>query len=247
MKKFNSIVKYIFLSGFCLLTACDSDDSFLDPSSLIANGDTFIKTKMVGDEQVSATAYYLVANQMLKTATVQLPGEEGTVIYLQPDPNVPDGNVFVYEPTVEEYNSEPKSVGTYLFKASSIYEEVMDTAVEDELEEGMLDLLIIENTGFENNTLMVEWSPVVGTDEYLMRLYTKDGELIYYSSVMQADTYEYSFGIGSEGWVNGFFPEDESEYVLEVIAVMYEADANADNKGNNIQCLSMAQEEIVWN
>ncbi len=241
MKKRKTIFRILLTLMFSpfLMTSCIDDP---EPPILDVLPDVFIQKVTGNGEEKYALAFWVFGNKELESVTIE--GPEGGSWELESEAINPQ--IFSLFPDDEDYMPEFPVAGVYEFTVTSTQEGEAPMKADDELEDDELAAMTIDSVKFESSQVKVYWETVTGADNYRVRLYDESGEIIFLSGQLANNKTNYSFSITDDGWAgNGSIPETGDNCRLELLAILYETGASVD-KDYNIQCISIASEDIVW-
>ncbi len=221
------------------LVSCIDDP---EPPVLDARTDVFIqKIQDNGDDQY-ALAFWIAGNKGLDSVAIS--GPEGGTWTIEGGNNNPQ--VLTMLPDKEDYSATMPPAGDYTFKVTSTQSGEAPLLQKDELEEEELGVVMIDTVKFTDLKLNISWGTVSGTDNYLVRLFDEEGDLIFLSNQIENDETDYKFGTTDNGWLNtSRIPLAGDSCRIEILALLYESSAITD-KDYNLQCISLDSEDIEW-
>jgi len=213
-----------------------------EPPILDALPDVFIQKISEGGEEKYALAFWVFGNKELESVSID--GPEGGSWDLEGDEVNPQ--IFSLFPADEDYTPGMPPAGIYEFTVTSTQEGEPPMKIDDELEDEELAMATIDSIKFESSQVKTYWETVTGADNYRVRLYNAEGEIIFLSSQLADNKTDYAFSVTDDGWAgSNSIPQTGDNCRLELLAILYESGAGT-NKDYNIQCISIATEEIVW-
>lgn len=229
-----------FVIGSVVLTSCLDDP---EPAKLDALSDVFVQKIVQDDEVKYGIAFWVYGNKALSSVEVAGPGDGAWT--LKKDEST--SQVFALYPEDEDYADSMFPAGDYKFTIVSTQEGEEPIVVTDKLSDEELGVLVLESTEFDNNKLKIKWESLEKTENYVARLYDESGKLIFNSDPIAKEKTEFSFGNSDKGWINSStMPKSGDTYRLDVLAMLYETGTTQDTKGYNVQFVSIASKEIVW-
>lgn len=241
-KKIMRKMKNYRIAGMALLmgvvfTSC-LDDS--DPQFDIM-GDVIVTKKKVNDEVQYAPSYFVYGNLGIKSATVTLPNDGGTV-----DLDGTTGSLtYSKEPAEEDYSVNIPEEGNYLFEAVSSKDEMLQ--VSDQLQLDDLAIPEFDSIKFiSNSTLKASWNAVSGADGYYIKILDSDGKDVFISYTLENDVTEYTI---LESDASGKWQQTAATgqtYTIQINAFSYDAAATAINNGYNIQEIAIGETQLDW-
>ena len=232
-----SLMAIIIASAF--LTSCIDDP---EPVALDVLPDVFIQKISDNGTEKYGLSFWVFGNKDLESVTVD--GPEGETWTLDQDPA--NTRIFSMYPESGEYSDIIPATGEYDFTVSSTQMDEEPLTVTDELGDGEIGILLIESTEFINSQLKTSWQAVDDADNYLIRLYDDSDDMMYVSQQIDSNETDFTFGNTSDGWLNaGNLAEPGESYTVEVLAILYESGVTS-GKEYNIQCISIATEDIIW-
>lgn len=241
MKKKKTILRVLQTLVFTplLMVSCIGDP---EPPMLDALPDVFIQKISESGEEKYALAFWVFGNKELESVTVE--GPEGYSLNLEKDNINPQ--IFNSFPEMGDYIPEFPKSGTYEFTIKSTQEGEPPFKVSDVLEDKEIVVVSIDSIKFESSQVQVFWETAAGADNYRVRLYNDSEEIIFLSPQLADNKKEYAFSITDDGWAGtDKMPETGDNCRLEVLAILYETGATT-NKDYNIQCITIAMEDIEW-
>ena len=241
MKKKKTIVRCLLalLPVSLSLVSCIDDP---EPPVLDARTDVFIQKIQDNAEEKYALAFWIAGNKGLDSVAISGPG--GGAWTLEGEGN--NTQVLTMLPDEEDYSVNMPATGDYIFKVTSTQAGESPLLLEDELEEGELGVVMIDTIKFVDLKLNISWETVSATDNYLVRLYDEQGELIFLSNQIENNKTDYAFGTTDNGWLNtSGIPLPGDSCRVELLALLFESTAIID-KDYNLQCISLDTENIEW-
>ncbi len=241
MRNGKSILKLAagFLTGAVIFTSCIDDP---EPPALTVMPDVFVQKQVQDGVEKYGVVFWVLGNKEMQTVTVEGPGD--TSWTLEGDNST--SRVFSLFPEEEDYVLMKPAQGDYKFTVKSTQAGEAEITVVDKLESDELDPLVIDTTQFVNNKLKVEWEPVEDADAYLVRMYNESNKLIFMGPKVAKTSTSYSFGMADQGWSPGVTAETGKTYKVEVLALLYESTSTATDQEYNIQFISLASTDVVW-
>lgn len=229
----------VFL-GFIVLTSCLDDP---EPVALDATPDVFMQKIVENDQEKTALAFWVLGNKAIESVTVEGPADGNWTL----EQNNNSDRVFSLFPEIEDYTSSAPETGDYTFTVTSTQTDEEPLTLTDELGEEILEVPVIDTIEFENGKLKATWETVDGAESYLVRLFDEEGEQLYGGPQIGENETEFEFGLSDQGWLN---PDNRAQagepYRLEILAILYESGTSSSNKEYNVQFISIASEEVIW-
>jgi hypothetical protein len=236
-KRFLKSTLFVLLAGV-VLVSCNDDEIPFEVYT-----DVLVINKKVDNVVKKAPAYYAYGNKSLKSASVALPGNSDT-ISLAAHPG--STYTFIKEPAAADFKDVPPAEGNYKFKVTAGSGEALEMT--DAFDYTGLPLPQITKDTFSGSpsSLLVEWAAVTGADGYFVKMLDTDEKLIFSGYVVSSTTLKYivSGSTTSGSWTE--VPDEGEPYILQVNAVVYDADATSSNREYNVSEVSTGEKEIVW-
>lgn len=221
--------------GLFSFVSCMKDE----PQQNQAMGDVIIRDMKTDTGVKYGLQVYVAANFEIHSGKVTDPN--GKVYQLSP---TSDKFQFIYTMPEAEYASTMPVKGDYAIEVTSLTGETLYG--KDAIGEEKLTPIVIKSTSFSSGQLKVSWDKVTDADAYIVRLYTENKkELIYSSSYISSTLTEFQLGSGSLGWATGVSPSANTNYVVEISAVLVESNVISD-QGNNIQFITVDSKAVKW-
>lgn len=236
-KRFLKCTLFVLLAGL-VFVSCNDDEIAFE-----VYADVLVINKKVGDAVKKAPAYYAYGNKSLKSASVTLPGNsESTPLGISPGSTY----TFMKEPAAADFKVGPPAEGNYRFKASAGSGEELEMT--DAFAYTGLPLPQITKDTFSNSTesLFVQWAAVTGSDGYFVKLLDTDENQVFSGYVVSSMIYKYTISGTQSSGVWSETPKDGETYILQVNAVIYDADATSSNKDYNVSEISVSEKQIKW-
>jgi len=241
MRNRKSILKFAaaFLTGAVIFTSCIDDP---EPPELTVLPDAFVQKQVQNGVEKYGVVFWILGNKEIQTVTVEGPGDASWT--LEGDNST--SRVFSLFPEDEDYVLVKPAQGDYKFTVKSKQADEAAITVVDKLESAELDAMVIDTTQFVNSKLKTIWEPVEDADAYLVRMYNQSNKLVFMGPKVGKTTTNYSFGMADQGWTPGMTAESGKTYKVEVLALLYESTSSASDKEYNIQFISLASTNVVW-
>jgi len=217
------------------LASCN-DDNDTEPFEVF--GETVTLKKMVNDTVNYAVAYYAFGNYPMTSAKMKFPS--GDSISLTDTET--SKQTFYKEPDPTDYSKNTPTEGTYTFTV--VNEGITHTAT-DELEIQDFDIPDITEVtpGTSNASLTVKWDKITNADGYVVRLKNDEDETIFVSTLLPSTSSNYIIS-SSTGFSKQF--ESGKTYTVELQALLFEDTATASDYWHNIEMISIASQDLVW-
>lgn len=220
------------------LVSCMKDS----PAQLQAVGDVIVQDMKTDGGVKYSLIVYVTANFEILSGKVTAPGTGGKVYQLTP--LAANKYQCVYSPQPGDYTSAMPAKGDYSLEVSAATGETLygKDAVGDE----KLAPIVIKSAELSPSLLKIKWDKVTDADAYIVRLYTADkSKIIFTTSYLGSDVTEYSVGSSTSGWATGESPVEGTNYVVELLGVLVEADVSTD-LGSNLQFITTDSKTIKW-
>lgn len=236
-KRFLKSTLFVLLAGL-VLVSCNDDEVAFE-----VHTDVLVINKKVGDVVKKAPAYYAYGNKSLKSASVAFPGNSDTIpLAVHPGSSF----TFMKEPVAADFKDVPPAEGNYKFTVIAGSGEELEMT--DAFDYTGLPLPQITKDTFSGSpaSLLVEWAAVTGADGYFVKMLDTDEKLIFSGKIVTSTTLKYvvSGAAASGAWNET--PETGEPYILQVNAVVYDADATSSNREYNVSEISIGEKQIVW-
>ncbi len=236
--------KLIFTAVFALVAAtfnaCIEDP---EPVALDVVVDAFVQKTMQDGEEKYALAFWSFANKSLESVSAEGPDDETWELEKEAGSSL----VFKLFPETAQYTDSMPTPGDYTFTITSTQSDEAPVTIIDKLENKDLSAVTIDSTQYANSKLKITWTEVEDADDYLVRLYDDEDNLIFVSPSIADNKTDYSFGNNDAGWASATDKALTGEsYRIELLALLYESTSTSANEGYNIQFISIASKEIVW-
>ena len=234
---FRSLFAFLMVSVF--LNSCIDDP---EPVALDVLPDVFIQKISDNGTEKYGLAFWVFGNKDLEAVTVD--GPEGDNWTLEQDPS--NTRIFNLYPETAEFTEVIPAAGEYEFTVTSTQVDEEPLSASDELDADELGILLIEGTEYINSQLKTTWQAVDDADNYLVRLYNDSGDILFVGPQLADNKTDFTFGNASDGWLNSAqLAETGEAYNVAVLAILYESGVTS-GKEYNIQCISIATEDIIW-
>lgn len=228
---------FILVTGITLLASCNKNDS---NQTFQVEPDVITMVKTVHDTVKYAPAFYVYANQNIKSAEVSAP--DGSPIEL----SFYNSNVITYAklPKEADYTETEPQSGEYAFSVKSVNGDVFTGS--DILYPTGLEAPEISGISFNssNSTMHVNWNTDLGANGYFVRLINNNGETVYTGYNVSADSTSYTIRSTDEGWEQP--PYSGTKYILQMNAIEYDADDNLTEYYYHVNAIAFSEEEITW-
>jgi hypothetical protein len=241
MRNRKSVLKYaaVLLTGAVIFTSCIDDP---EPPALTVMPDVFVQKQVQNGVEKYGIVFWVLGNKEMQTVTVEGPGDASWSL----DGDNSTSRVFSLFPEDEDYVLIKPAQGDYKFKVKSKQADEAEITVVDKLESAELDPIVIDTTQFVNSKLKTIWEPVEDADAYLVRMYNQNNKLVFMGPKVAKTSTSYSFGSADQGWTPGMAAESGKTYKVEVLALLYESTSSVSDKEYNIQFISLASTNVVW-
>lgn len=236
MKRFLNVASLAVLSFVLILTSCNGEEE--EPLNSI--GDIYVIKKKVNDEIVYGTAYFLYSNKAINSVSVTTPDGNDFALSAYKGTTL----TFSKEPEESDFITEVPSEGNFVFDVATTTGETMK--VDETLEFDDLDFPVVTETTFEqdNDSYIIEWGEVDGTDGYFVKLFDEDNEEIYTSQTVGGSILEIEVTTSDGFWQ--LVPRPGKHYSIHVHAITYESDATFDDFVYNVKEIAIGETEIIW-
>ncbi|HKJ80254.1 MAG TPA: hypothetical protein VKA10_11995 [Prolixibacteraceae bacterium] len=226
-----------------LLAVAISISSCNDNEQVIfeADADVYWLSKMNDGEIQHGVYYFAYGNNPINTVTVTLPGGEEIDL----DKSFNAATTWANEPDSVDFKGEFPEAGSYLFNVVSESGETVQ--VSEMLEIDSLEIPVFTQVEY-NDTILgynLEWDDVEGAEAYLVKLINEDGVIVYNSYAVNGDVNAYNILQGGSGYWDES-PSANETYVLQILAYLFDDDADNSNYVYNVQQISMGETTIVW-
>lgn len=242
MRKSKIYVSALTLAlGSLFSTSCNDDKD--QPAALDAVVDVFAQKTMIDGEAKFALGFFVVANKNLESVSVKnVDNNEKTYSLIQ-DEN--DSNVFTLYPEDSTYTTTSPELGDYEFTINSTETDEAEIERYDELIDEELDTVSINSIEVIDDELTATWDTIEGAENFVVKLYDAEDNLIFSSSAIDLEATEFTFGLDSNGWIGDDKAEETESYKLELVAILYESGVTQD-KYYNLQYISIDSEDLIW-
>lgn len=246
---YNKLLSIVFVALLFAVVGCDKDDdtptTTPTKSSLLKPAEAYLLVKNIDGDSVYAIGYNVYSDSSIVAAKVTGPGNVNLTL-------TADGTDkrFKYLPSADEYKEATPATGDFTFNVTlmSNTDEKKEEAT-DNLSTDKLTIVEIESEEYDSNVQKqtTRWSEVPGAHGYRVKLFKKDGSLLFRSGVLATTIKGYRFGLETRGWQQEAKAEIGTTYTLEVSAIQFEKDyAKNSKKAYHVQCISYIQKDIVW-
>lgn len=226
------LMVFLIVAG---MASCNDDD---DKAPFAVIGETVTLKKMVDDTARYAVAYYAYGNYAMTSASVKFPSGDSIAL------SAMEGykQTFYKDPASADYSKDTPEEGTFTF--SVVNEGIKHTAT-DKLDVKDFDVPTITevtaNTG--NTSITVEWDKVTNADGYVIRLMNDEDEVVFISTFIPntSDNFVISANTGLKETL-----ESGKTYTVDLQALLYEDSATASDRGWNVEMISIASEDVVY-
>jgi hypothetical protein len=223
-----------------VLTSCLEDPK---PVLLDALPDVFIQKVVQDSVPKYGIAFWLLANKDIHSVTVSGAGSGNWSL----EADASNNRVFTLFPEPEDYTDSIPDSGDYIFTVTSTRPDEAPRTFKDKLEDDELGIMIIDTVYFDSGKLNASWQSVGSADAYYVRMYDESDKLVFMSPQIANDETDYSFGLYDTGWADSGSKASNGEaFRLEVLAILYESSATSADQNHNVQFISIAPTEIVW-
>lgn len=223
------------LSG---LNSCNDDNETPD---FAAVSDVYMQKITVDDQEKYAPVFYVYANRNLKEVSVIAPGEEEKTYTLEK--NGENSNLFVWNPTDEDFTTEKTEEGDYTFTITSSKDELLQGI--DKLTEDEIDAIKIDKFDYEASThsFDISWNEIEDAKVYVVKIITKeDKDQLYISTGLDENSLE--FDEQTYGWSQNIEVPEGTECILEVYAYHFEDQKNPSWYHIQMECID--SREFNW-
>ncbi|MBN2774732.1 MAG: hypothetical protein JXR31_10815 [Prolixibacteraceae bacterium] len=239
MKTFRIINLILPLIIIFSLISCDLSDNTTEFKVV---PEVIILKKVINDTTKYAVAYYAYANKGIESAQVTPPGSSSAV-----ELNTYEEAVITFAkvPDESDFSTVMPEFGQYNFNVQSKDGDIVEDF--DVLTDIFLDTPVFSKIAFnsQNMSVRVEWSPVLNSDKYFVRLLNSDREMIYTGYEVDPDSTGYTMRTTDAGWDQ--VPLSGSNYTLQLNAVSYENNIDLTEYYYHVNAISIAENEITWN
>jgi hypothetical protein len=241
MRNGNSLFKFTaaILTCAVIFTSCIDDP---EPPALTVLPDVFAQKQVLNGVEKYGIVFWILGNKEMQTVTVEGPGNATWTL----TGDNATSRVFSLFPENADYVLVKPAQGDYKFKVKSKQAGEEAITVVDKLESAELNVMIIDTTHFVSGKLKTIWEPVQNADAYLVRLYNQNNKLVFMGPKLAKTSTNYSFGLADQGWTPGMTAESGKTYRVEVLAILYESTSSATDREYNVQFISLASTNVVW-
>ncbi len=236
MKSFKFLINGLWaVLIFSFLSACT--DEVVEFS---ADADVIFIKKVVDEDTVFATDFYVYGNMSVTSATVTSP--EGSTYQID---SYSSGYSYADITDDDDYTSSIPTTGTYTFNLTASNDATLELT--DSQNFYNLDFAEVDSTSFYEyyDGFYVSWEPVSGADSYVVLLYDSSDNLIFTGDEIDADTHEFNVITGYDGdWYDT--PGSDEIYTLQIMTIIYDDDASDSDSEYNIQEISCSDKSITW-
>ncbi len=229
---------FFFLMALGLASCNSSTDSPFE-----ADADVFFTRKIVDGDTITGISSYVYANKSIVTATLTLPNEGGVISLSASETS---SLTFQYESSIDEYTSGAPITGNYVIDVTG--EDGITAQIWDVQEFAGLGFPELDTMFFDDlsASLNVSWDTVSNVQNYVVRLYSTDGNLIFNGPLLDSSIQEYQISyINSTGsWL--VEPLAGETYTMSIQSFMFDAEATDYDFYYNIQEISSQDYTIVW-
>ena len=220
-----------------LWTSCSKDDT----ENYEYVPDVFLVNQIMNNDTVHALTYYVFSNTEMANATVVRSDDPNNEIEMSPYENSPF--VMIFEPSDNDYTTEPESAGMFLFTIES--DNGITVQDSDYFDPQKLTVPKITELSYSlENNLIVKWADVDDAQVYLVKVIDPDGTTIYMSNQMGSATNQVTLDSSHGTWSDQ--PEVGVSYTVQLHAIVYESGVNALNAAYNVEEISIGKKTIVW-
>jgi hypothetical protein len=227
------------LTGAVIFTSCIDDP---EPPALTVLPDVFVQKQVQNGVEKYGIVFWILGNKEMQTVTVEGPGNANWT--LEGDNST--SRVFSLFPEEGDYGMVKPAQGDYKFTVKSKQTGEEAITVVDKLENAELDAIVIDTTQFVNGKLKIIWESVDDADTYLVRMYNQSNKLVFMGPKVAKTATNYSFGMADQGWTPGMTAESGKTYRVEVLALLYESTSSTTDREYNVQFISLASKNVVW-
>lgn len=227
----------LFLLGATFFVSCieNNDEPFELTPEVIC-----FKTK-VNDTMRYALAFYAYANYSIDSAKVAYPGTSGSPVILTPYAETK--NTYAKQAGLNDFSKNVPVNGMYSFtvyKGGKIYTE------NDSLATNNLILPNITGTSYSasTSTLSINWAKVDGAQNYFVRLYNQNKELVYTGYTIHPDSTHYGIKPIDQGWEKS--PVTGTTYTLQLNALTYEPNVSQSDLLYHLNSIVFTETPVLW-
>jgi hypothetical protein len=234
MKRVWNVASLALLFVALFFTSCDEEEE-----ALSSVGDAYVIKKIVDDEVVYGTAYYLYANKSLSNVTVTT--TDGEEINL----SVYAGSSYTFymDPEEIDFSTDTPIEDDFVFAVVASSGETMSVNETLEFEDLGIPEITVDSYDSDQESHTINWEPVEESDGYVVSVFTSEGDVIFESPGINPDLEEFEISSALGSWQEN--PIDGTTYKIQVQAFSYESSATTDGF-YSFKEVSIGEKDIVW-
>jgi hypothetical protein len=227
---FFAVIPVLFVS--CL--GNDNEEFYMIP-------DVVCVKKVVNDTARYALSFYVYSNYAMQSSEVNYPGTTGSPVELHPYQNTLI--TYAKEAGDNDFSKSAPQTGLYNFTASYGGKSYIGS---DNLSANNVAVPVIAGATFNanDNSLKINWGKTTGAENYFVKMYNQDKELVYLGYRVDGDSTNYTVNITDQGWQK--LPVPGNSYRLQLNAVGYEPNASDADKSYHVNSISFSEATVVW-
>lgn len=223
------LMMFLIVAG---MASCNDDET----EPFTAYGEVLTIKKLVNDTVNYARAYYVYGNYPMSSATVTLP-EGGTMDLTSYESNK---QTYYEEPAAADYSKDAPEFGDFSF---TVVNEGIEHTLAETTEMGTLEITeVTVTTG--SGIITVKWDKVTDADNYVVRLKDDEGAIAFVGTSLSNSAVTFQIAAGTGTFAQQLVSGDT--YTLELQAIQYESTATASDYWHNIEEISIASQDFVW-
>lgn len=226
---------FLIVAGF----ASCNDDNDTEPFDAIGEVVTIKKMDMEADTVVYARAYFVYANQPMSSAKVSLP-EGGTITLTDTDANK---RTYFSEPDSADYSTDAPEAGNFTFTV--VNEDIESTYAETtELKTFEIPEITEVTPTVGSGIIAVKWNKVTNADSYVVRLQDDEGETVFVGTLLSSSVDNFQIAASTGTFTKQLITGDT--YTVDLRAILYEDTATNSDYLYNIEMVSVASQDFIW-
>lgn len=233
MKSIVLKISILLITTALFFTSCINSENELD-----GYGDAYILVEVFNGDTLMSIGFRAFSYTPFRSVTVHHVDDEETVYTLAPYLGLYNFD-YVWAPAKEDYTQEGPLKGNYVFDA--VFSGDKTLSFSNELYQSTVKPPKITTCEYISGTVEVEWNRLSNADAYNVKMWDKDGNIIFVSERFNSYVSTYSFTTKTDGWQQTTKPSTGDAVTVSVEAFLFEPGSS-----NDFQCISISKHSFIW-